>query len=185
MTLRAVLIEVAICQIVRGFGGKLSLIRSFEPYVYLAVLAEANKVFVMIDFPVPAIPFNQKMQLLSSLYVHALICFSTSVCVSSRHSGSSCLLEASNGACTVAGRWSTDSLSSVPVSHRVRFDRMDCSVARSPTCMGHSNRILDEACVVTQLETLIVGSAGRGGRTRHRRRHQSCLITVPGGSAGY
>jgi hypothetical protein len=63
---------------------------------------------------------NQKMQLLSSPYAHALICFNTSVRVSSRHSESTCQLKVSNGACAAAGRFSIDSVLSVFVPHRVR-----------------------------------------------------------------
>jgi hypothetical protein len=118
------------------------------------------------------------MQLLSPPYVHALICFNTSVRVSSRHSGSSYLLEASNEAYTAAGRWSTDSLSSAPVPHRVRFEKIHYSVARSFTCVDHVDRVLDGACIMTELETLVIGATERSGRTCDRRRHQRCTITV-------
>ena len=58
---------------------------------------------VTVDFPLPAIPFNQKTHLSSSRLTHAVISLRTSTRVSGRQIGSWCLLEELKAALVAEG----------------------------------------------------------------------------------
>ena len=104
----------------------------------------------IVDFPVPAMPFSQKICCSCSLlaYTNTLISSSTAVRVCWRHSALSCWLDALKGACAATGNrdsslsWSTSSESDIHEDSKWLLNEV-ISAHPMRQCSRHTQCFLD------------------------------------------